>query len=140
MDERLHSTDIPFTLRCNDRVTFLKGSAASDAWQAQAALASGGIDVHGTVRLTCPETWADIWKTWDNEQHLDTVCDWKLYQNGTPVKGYGTESIRVLDDQTLAFTLLFDRVEEAEQLTLVPEYTQSGEHPEEAIRIEKAVD
>ena len=36
----MRSTDIPFTLRRNDRVTFLKGSAASDAWQAQAALVS----------------------------------------------------------------------------------------------------
>ncbi|MBQ7520830.1 MAG: hypothetical protein IJU12_10955, partial [Clostridia bacterium] len=97
----MRSTDIPFTLRRNDRVTFLKGSAASDAWQAQAALVSGRIDVHGTVRLTCPEAWADLWKTWENEQRLDTVCDWKLYQNGTPLEGCGTESVQVLDDRSL---------------------------------------
>ena len=73
------------------------------------------------------------WETWENEQNLDIVSDWKLYRNGIPVEGNGTESISAADDKTLEFTVLFSRLDGLENLTLVPEYSQTGEHPDEAI-------
>lgn len=137
--ERGENTDVFFTLRHNDRCTFLKGSASTGTYQAQAEFASGRIDTRGTVRLVCPAEWVKIEETWENEQHLDVICDWKLYQNGTPVEGYGTEGIRVENEQKLVFTLMFNRVNKLEHLTLVPVYSQTGEHLDEAIGIEQIV-
>ncbi|MBR3743275.1 MAG: DUF4179 domain-containing protein [Clostridia bacterium] len=135
--ERGESTDIFFTVKHNDHAVFLKGTASSEMYQSQVEFASGQIDTRGTVRLTCPAEWVNIEETWENEQHLDYIADWKLYQNGTPVEGYGTEGIRVMDQQTLVFTLMFNRVDKLENLTLVPVYSQTGEHPNEAIPIER---
>lgn len=137
--ERGENTDVFFTLRRNDRCTFLKGAASTEAYQAAAEFVSGRIDIRGSVRLTCPAEWVTIWNTWENEQHLDIIADWKLYQNGIPVAGNGTEGIRAVDGQTLEFTFLFSRPDGFENLTLVPQYAQTGEHPEEAIRIEKII-
>ncbi len=135
--ERGENTDIFFTLKHNDRCTFLKGASSTEIYQAQAELASGRIDTRGTVHLICPAEWIKIEQTWENEQHLDVISDWKLYQNGTPVEGYGTEGIRVADEQTLVFTLMFNRAEKLDHLTLVPVYSQTGEHLDEAISIEQ---
>ena len=63
----------------------------------------------------------------------------KLYQNGMPVEGYGTEGIRAADEQTLVFTLMFNRVDALENLMLIPDYSRTGEHPNEAISIEQLV-
>ena len=55
------------------------------------------------------------------------------------MEGYGTEGIRVENEQTLVFTLMFNRVNKLEHLTLVPVYSQTGEHLDEAIGIEQIV-
>ena len=137
--EQGENTDIFFTLNHNDRCTFLKGAASTGRYQAQAEFASGRIDTRGTIHLVCPAEWVKIEETWENEQNLDYISDWKLYQNGTAVAGYGTEGIRVENEQTLVFTLMFNRVEKPDGLTLVPVYSQSGEHLDEAINIEQIV-
>ena len=137
--KRGESTDIFFTVKHNDHAVFLKGASSTEIYQARAEFASGQIDTRGTVYLACPAEWVNIEETWENEQHLDVIADWKLYQNGTPVEGYGTEGIRVADRQTLVFTLMFNRVDKLENLTLVPVYSQTGEHPNEAIPIERIV-
>ncbi len=137
--ERGENTDIFFTLNHNDRCTFLKGAASTGTYQAQAEFSSGRIDTRGTVHLVCPAEWVKIEQTWENEQHLDVISDWKLYQNGIPVEGYGTEGIRVSDEQTLVFTLMFNRVDKLDHLTLVPVFSQTGDHLEEAISIEQII-
>ena len=43
------------------------------------------------------------------------------------------------DHQTLEFTVMFNRLDNLEDLMLIPVYSQSGEHLDEAIRIERIV-
>ena len=53
-------TEVFFSLHRNDNYTYLKGTSSTDAYQAQAELALGKVDMHGTVRVTAPE-WVKIW-------------------------------------------------------------------------------
>ena len=137
--ERGENTDIFFTLRQNDRFVYLKGSSVTDVYQAQAELASGQVDWKGTIRLTVPEAWVKIWNTWENEENLDIIMSWNLYQNGKPVSRTGVQSIRTEGTERMVFDLLYPHMDELEGLTLVPEYSRSGEHPEEAIMMERIV-
>ena len=137
--ERGENTDVFFTLQQNERSTCLKGAASTDIYQVVAEFASGRIDTKGSIRLVCPADWVKIWETWENEQNLDIITDWKLYQNGLPVDGNGTEGIAVADHQTLEFTVMFNRLDNLEDLMLIPVYSKSGEHLDEAIRIERIV-
>ena len=137
--ERGESTDIFFTLRHNDRLTFLQGDARTEACQAHAEFAAGRIDTRGSVRLSCPAEWVRIWETWENEENTDLIVEWSVYQNGQPFGSNGTEGISIADEHTLVFSILFDRADSLENLTLVPVYLQSGEHPDEAIRLEKII-
>ena len=100
---------------------------------------AGKIDTKGRLLLVCPSDWIAIWKTWENEKNLDVIADWKLYQNGAAVNGAGTEGARLTDGTTIEFSLLFSRLDQLDNLTLVPEYSQTGEHPDEAISIEKII-
>lgn len=42
-------------------------------------------------------------------------------------------------EEGLVYELVLPRMDNVEGLTLVPEYSKSGEHPDEAISIEKIV-
>ena len=135
--QRGESTDIFFALKRNDRYIFLKGSAGTDVYQARVELSSGKVDLKGIVRMTVPEAWVEIWNTWKNEENLDIIENWSLYQNGVLISQHGTESIRTEGTQELIFEQLYPHMESIEGLSLVPVYSQSGEHMEEAIHIEQ---
>lgn len=130
------STDIPFTLHRNDSYRFLKGNFQTEAYSAQAELALGRIDLKGTVRLSCPEAWIQVWETWEGEEQLDMIADWLLYRGETLVSDQGAEGIHVDENGQLCFDLLYPADDIAlEELYLVPRYSQSGEHRAERIPI-----
>ena len=137
--QRGESTDIFFTLQHNDRYIFLKGSAGTDVYQAQAELASGKVDLKGVVRVAAPAAWMEVWNSWENEENIDMIERWNLYQNGVLTSKKGTEAVRAEGDREIVFELLFQHMDSIEGLSLVPVYFQSGEHPDEAIRIEQVV-
>ena len=137
--QRGESTDISFTLRHNDHYIFLKSSTETDIYQAQVELASGKVDMKGIIRLTVPDAWVEIWNTWENEENLDIIDYWNLYQNGVLISDEGTQSIRTEGTQVLIFEQLYSHMESLEGLSLVPVYSQSGEHQDEAIRIEQVM-
>ena len=137
--QRGENTDISFTLRHNDHFIFLKNSTETDIYQAQVELAAGKVDMKGIIRLTVPEAWVDIWNTWENEENLDIIDYWNLYQNGVLISDEGTQSIRTEGTQVLIFEQLYSHMESLEGLSLVPVYSQSGEHLDEAIRIEQII-
>lgn len=132
--ERGDRKEYAFTLRRDDRCTYLKGASTQADYHAEAVLASGQIDVTGDVRLTCPEAWAQTWASWESSE-ADMITNWNLYQNGDLVGASGVQEIVVADEQTLVFTLLYPAVPDAGNLALVPVYSLSGEHPEEALAV-----
>ena len=91
-----------------------------------------------------PVTWEDslqeeIWNTWENEENLDMIETWNLYQNGVLISKEGTQSIQTEGTQEVFFEQRYPHMESMEGLSLVPVYSQSGEHADEAIRIEQIV-
>lgn len=137
--EGLGNTDVFFTLNRNSRYEYLKGSFQQEQYQASAEFALGKVDLKGTVHLTAPEAWVKAWMDWESEEKLDMIMDWNLYQNGKLIGTAGVQSIREAGTQDIEFDLLYPHTASAAGLTLVPDYSQSGEHPEEAIRLEQIV-
>lgn len=138
VSERGENTDIFFTLRRNDRYICLNGAASNDTYQARVELASGKIDMKGAVRLTAPEKWISAWE-YGNDESPDVIMDWILYQNGQAVSRTGTQSVRTEGADKLYFELLYPCLRDFDGLSLIPEYSQSGEHADEAIRIERII-
>ncbi len=137
--QRGKSTDIFFTLKHNDRYVFLKGFTETEIYRAQAELASGKVDLKGSIRVIVPEAWVKIWNTWENEENLDIIESWNLYQNGVLISREGTQSIRTEGAQEIIFEQLYPHMESIEGLSLIPVFSQSGEHSDEAISIEQIV-
>ena len=131
--ERGESTNIFFTLRRNDHFVYLSGSLETDTLAAQASFTAGKIDLKGTIKLNCPAVWGEAWMDWENELDVDMIGSWNLYQNGQLVSESGTESIHMPDTGTISFEQLYPHMANLDGLTLVPVYSQSGEHLEEAI-------
>ncbi|MBQ8161831.1 MAG: DUF4179 domain-containing protein [Clostridia bacterium] len=138
--QRGENTDVLFTLNHNDHYAFLRGSGETDIYQAQAELASGRVDLKGIVHMTVPEKWVNIWNTWENDDELDIIEGWSLYQGGILISRDGTQSIRTEGTKDLYFKLLFPGLENHDGLSLVPEYFRSGEHMDEAISMEQTAE
>ena len=136
--ERGEETEVFFSLHRNDNYIYLKGTFSTDAYQAQAELALGKVDMHGTIRVTSPE-WAKIWLDLEALEKMDIIDSWNLYQNGQLISTHGTEGMRAVENEGLIYELVLPRMDNVEGLTLVPEYGKSGEHQDEAISIEKIV-
>ena len=131
-------TEVFFSLHRNDNYTYLKGTSSTDVYQAQAELALGKVDMHGTVRVTAPE-WANVWGDWEALEKMDIINSWNLYQNGQLINAQGTEGMSAVDKEGMVYELVLPHMDNVEGLTLVPEYSKSGEHPDEAISIGKIV-
>ncbi len=112
----------------------LSGTSPAGAYQAQAVLYAGKVDLKGTVLLTSPEQ-AASWLAWQENGEgtgTDVISCWNLYQNGELVSCdlFGTSE--VLADNVV-FSVQFPCLEDLSGLTLVPEYSEAGEKPDEAI-------
>ena len=74
-------------------------------------LADANTPEHTIIRLAVPEAWVDIWNTWENEENLDIIDYWNLYQNGVLISNEGTQSIRTEGTQVLIFEQLYLHME-----------------------------
>ena len=131
------STDgaITFTLARNEHYTALKGSNTAADYQAVAAMEQGLIDLKGTITVTCPAVWGTQITTME-DHGADMILSWNLYQNGVLISNEGTEGVRCIAETTLEYQLLYPHMANLDSLTLVPEYTRSGEHMDEALTIQ----
>ena len=136
--ERGKETDIPFTLRQNTQFAYLSGAAHTDVWQAAVDFTIGQIDMRGMLRLTCPQGWIDALDSWENPERMDYISDWRLYSGDALLSDAGLQSVGTEKD-ALRFELLYPRPQENTKLRLVPVYSESGEHPDEAIALEKTM-
>ncbi len=117
---------------------FLQGTSPASAYQARAILYTGKVDLKGAVILTSPEQ-AASWQAWQEgeEGGTDVIGCWNLYQNGELVSCDLFGASEVLSDG-VAFSVMFPFMEDLSGLTLVPEYSEAGEKPDEAIDLEPA--
>lgn len=126
-----------FTLEHHEYEHFLQGTSPAADYQARAVLYAGKVDLKGAVILTSPEQ-AASWLAWQEgleSTGTDVIACWNLYQNGELVSYDLFGASEVLTDG-VAFSVLYPFIEDLSGLTLVPEYSEAGEKPDEAIVLE----
>ena len=95
----------------------------------------------GKVRVVSPEqavSWI-AWQEGEEETCTDVISCWNLYQNGVLVSAdlYGASEVIGTDE--IVFEVLFPRMDDLNGLSLVPEYSEGGEKPDEAITLEPVI-
>lgn len=140
-DEPEERNRVSFTLNRNHYDQYLQGTSPAKAYQAEAEMFMGKVDLKGFVRLVSAEQAASwiAWQEGGEETGTDSIGCWILYRDGNPVSAdlYGAFYINDMDEIT--YELMFPRMDDLNGLMLVPEYTRGGEKPEEAIALEPAV-
>ncbi len=127
-----------FSLERHIYSEYLQGISPSTDYRAHAILYMGKVSLKGAVILTSPEQ-ADSWRAWQEGEEgngTDVIACWNLYQNGEPVSFDLFGASEVLSDG-VAFSVMYPYMEDLNGLSLVPEYSDGGEKPEEAIVLEK---
>ena len=134
---RGEQTDIPFTVRKSDSPKVFTGRfLVNDVYTAQASLALSPFDLTGTVTLRCCEDWYRAWDDWDYQRQSDLIYDWALYAGDELVINRWTvEGVHTEAPNTLVFELMMRTGGHTDDLRLVPVYEDSGEHPDEAIKL-----
>ena len=117
---------------------FLSGVSTVESYQARAFMYIGKVDLKGIVVLTSPEQ-AASWHAWQegaDSTGTDVISCWNLYQNGELVSCdlYGESAV---NEDDVTFAVMFPFMEDVSGLTLVPEYSDAGEKPDEAIALEQ---
>lgn len=124
----------PFTVkRDNTPGQKLNGAAAGSDWSAEAELTASVIDVRGEIVLRCPQSWVEIERTWENPEGTDYIGDWHVYMDDRWVKTEGVEWVSSAVDGQLTFGVISKLDGALQEMKLVPVYSRSGEHVEEAI-------
>lgn len=119
--------------------TKLAGSAEGEGWTAEATLTASAIDVKGEIVVKCPQSWVEIQRTWENPDGVDYVREWKLCVGGVMVQGHNLDgSIDPRVDGQLTYTICYQLDALVEDMQLVPVYSRSGEHMDEAIALRVA--
>ena len=131
--EKGETTFFEFTLQQKKDLTQLKGSGSGSDYQAVAELTAGHIDLRGKITVTCPETWIQVWNTWENPDHIDMIDDWYLYANGQVISEGGMQGVGANGENQLVFDVLFRVPDDLTNLALVPVYQDRQPHTEEAI-------
>jgi hypothetical protein len=125
------------TLAHNGYVQYLQGVSPDGTGPAHAILYAGKVDVKGAVILNAPEQ-VPGWLAWQNGEEgdgKDFVCGWNLYRNGEMVSCDLFGGAETLEDGVV-FSVMYPYMDDFSGLTLVPEYSEAGEKPDEAITLE----
>ena len=130
---RGEQTDIPFTVQRNDKLNFLSGAFACDTYQANADFTVGQIDMKGILRLSCPAEWVKAHDDWDYQSLEDLIEPYDMYKGDTLLSNNGLQAEWYENGKVICFEHLYSCPESLQGLKLVPVYTNSGAHMEEAI-------
>lgn len=110
----------------------LTGGASGTEWTAEAAMNASAIDLKGEIVLRCPQSWVEIERTWENPEGIDYIGDWRVYIGGELMER-GVEWISSGVDGQLTFGVCCKLDDASQEMKLVPVYSRSGEHMDEAI-------
>ena len=125
------------TLAHHEYDRYLEGVSPAADYRAHAILYTGKADLKGVVILTSPEQ-AASWIAWQEGEEgtgTDVIACWNLYRNGELISYDLFGASEVLADG-VAFSVMFPYMEDLSGLALVPEYSEAGEKPDEAIVLE----
>ena len=126
------------TLKQHTWDRYLQGDSPAADYQAHAVLYTGKVDLKGIVRIISPEQ-AASWTAWQEGEEgtgADVIACWNLYQNGEPVSPdlFGESAVNGTEE--VVFAVMFPFMNDLSGLALVPEYSEGGEKPDEAIPLE----
>ncbi len=133
--ERGETTPFEFTLAQNTDQIQLKGSGNGSEYTSVAEMRAGHIDLRGTITVSCPDSWIQVWETWENPDHIEMIEDWHLCRNGEVIVDNGLQGVSVNEEKQLVFEVMFDAIDDLAGLTLVPVYQNGQPHMEEAITL-----
>ena len=134
--EQGESTTFAFTLKQNHDLTCLRGSWKGRDYTASAELAAGQIDLRGKITVTCPASWIQAWKAWENPDNLGIIGGWALCRDGAVIDEDGVQSLAPNENNQLVFEALFDSIDDLNHLTLAPVYSDQQPRMSEAIPLE----
>ena len=129
---------LKFTLKQHPYNYFLQGVSLAETLQARAILYTGKVDLKGIVVMTSPEQ-AESWIAWQEGEEgtgTDVIACWNLYQNDVLVSTDLCGESAVNGTEEVTFAVMFPFMDNLSNLMLVPEYSEGGEKPEEAIVLE----
>ena len=132
--EDIKETEIPFTVVRNDNLICLEGSTRTETYEAKAEFTCGQIDLQGNVTVSgdAPDEWEDFWNHFDEyretEKDVDMIMTWILLKDGEEIEAVNEEP-----DLRGSAWLAFERMDNLEGLSLVPLYTDTWIHMDEAI-------
>ena len=135
---RGEETEIAFTVKRNNTMEYLSGTFMNDTYAGAAELHAGMIDIRGEIRLSCPAEWIKAHEDWTCHTDEDLIEEYQLYQNDMPLENGGPDYERY-ENGMILFGIMYTRPESLEGLKLVPIYTQSGAHLQEAIPLVRPV-
>ena len=115
---------------------FSTGNNVRLPYTASVELTAGHIDLRGKITINCPVTWIQVWDTWENPENLDIIGGWALCQEGTVIEEDGVQGIKKAGETQLVFEVLFDTMEDLNDLTLVPVYQDQQPIMDEAIPLQ----
>lgn len=129
---------VPFTATRDKDVKTLRGSKQTKAWQAKASATAGKADMQAIIRLTSDEQSKarNELETGDGEISTDLIIYWDLYRNGQVMDDVYGENRVFMDGDEVVYEMLFPRMDNLSSLSLVPMYTRSGAHEDEAIALQ----
>lgn len=137
---RGEQTDILFTVRRGSDPKPLSGAFANDIYQTAADFTIGQIDMKGTIRMHCPAEWVAAHDDWEYHSNDDLIETYALYCGDQLISDRGTESESYeKENNVILFGQLYACPESLEGLKLVPIYTKSGAHTEEAIPLQRPI-
>ena len=132
-----NDVDIPFTVTRNNRLVKLRCDFPAGTWQGWADVVCGRIDSRITThQMRNPDNSGDE----DAEdEEADSIVDWVLYEDGQPVgivNDMSWEEDSDIPGESVC-THFHQRVEHYDNLALVPFYSETEDHPDEAVRLER---
>jgi hypothetical protein len=129
---------LKFTLKQHPYNQYLQGISLAETFQARAILYTGKVDLKGIVVMTSPEQAASwiAWQEGEEETGTDVIVCWNLYQNDVLVSTDLCGESAINGTEEVTFAVMFPFMDNLSNLTLVPEYSEGGEKPEEAIVLE----
>ncbi len=124
-------------MRSSEKTALLAGSGSFKEYSIQISAKMNPAEVKADIVLTpadpgflAPWQIADMDKA--DEEH-DFLRSYKLYAGDKAIRDIAYQSN--IDQGTLVIQMGFQKPETAENLKMVPVYSQSGEHPEEAVTL-----
>ncbi len=130
----------PFTLKKSADPLRLTGTAKGSDWSAVADVRLSPIDLRGSIRVACPESWTAWWQSGERtDPALDEVTQWLLYRNGEPVEGYDLDgSSGGWTAGEMTYGICWRTGGATDGFTLVPQLRLSGVRPDLGIALTEA--